>query len=98
MGKKLSIKLDIAGKIYPMNITEDEEEIVRKAGKSVTKIAKDYKLAFSGSNFNDRDILAMVALQCCTNYLKVVKDNELLAMETELKQINTDLEIYLDLI
>ena len=60
MKDKLSIKVSIAGRIYPVTIERSEEENVRKAVKAINEKVSDYEKNF---NIKDRqDLLAMASL------------------------------------
>ena len=60
MKDKLSIKVSIAGRIYPLTIERTEEENVRKAVKTINERVSDYEKNF---DIKDRqDLLAMSAL------------------------------------
>jgi len=57
----LSIKLQIAGRIYPLTIHAHEEENIRKAATLLNERVKKYEETFS---VKDRqDLLAMCALE-----------------------------------
>jgi cell division protein ZapA len=62
MAEPLKIKVTIAGRVYPINVkNENEEEGMRKAAKHindlVTKFEKNYAVS------DKQDVLAMCALQ-----------------------------------
>ena len=62
MAESLKIKVTIAGRVYPINVkNENEEEGMRKAAKHindlVTKFEKNYAVS------DKQDVLAMCALQ-----------------------------------
>lgn len=60
MKDKLSIKVSIAGRIYPVTIERSEEENVRKAVKAINEKVSDYEKKF---DIKDRqDLLAMASL------------------------------------
>ena len=60
MKDKLSIKVSIAGRIYPLTIERTEEENVRKAVKTINERVSDYEKNF---DIKDRqDLLAMTSL------------------------------------
>ena len=60
MKDKLSIKVSIAGRVYPLSIERTEEENVRKAVKSINEKVSEYEKGF---NIKDRqDLLAMGSL------------------------------------
>jgi cell division protein ZapA len=60
MKEQLSIKVSIAGRIYPLTIERTEEENVRKAVKAINEKVSDYERNF---NVKDKqDLLAMSSL------------------------------------
>jgi len=60
MKDKLSIKVSIAGRIYPLTIERNEEENVRKAVKAINERVSEYEKNF---DIKDRqDLLAMTSL------------------------------------
>ncbi len=60
MKEQLSIKVSIAGRIYPLTIDRNEEENVRKAVKNINEKVNDYEKNY---NIKDRqDLLAMSSL------------------------------------
>jgi cell division protein ZapA len=73
MKDKLSIKVSVAGRIYPLSIERDEEENVRKAVKLINEKVSEFEKAF---DIKDRqDLLAMAALNFVPLYLEA-KDSE----------------------
>ena len=59
------ITITIAGRNYPLNVPATEEETLRKVGKQIETMIKDFE-----ANFNVRDkqdALAMCALKLGTN-------------------------------
>jgi cell division protein ZapA len=68
MKDKLSIKVSVAGRIYPLAIERDEEENVRKAVKLINEKVSEFEKNF---DIKDRtDLLAMVALNYVPQYLE----------------------------
>ena len=57
----LSIKLNIANRIYPLSINRKDEASVRKAAKMIEDSIKEYEDNFSVRD--KQDLLAMTALQ-----------------------------------
>lgn len=65
---EISIKINIADRIYPLRIKVGEEEIVRKAAKLIGERLKEYQ-----ENYDVRDkldLLSMCALHYATNAIK----------------------------
>jgi len=58
---KLSIRINIAGRTYPLNIAREEEEAIRKVAKDIDDNIK--KLQESYAVKDKQDLLAMTALQ-----------------------------------
>lgn len=61
MNQPLSIKVTIAGRIYPMTVDADEEEKVRDAARRVDANLKELQENFAVKD--KQDLLAMTALQ-----------------------------------
>ena len=64
---ELSIKVSIAGRVYPLTVKREEEERVRKAAKEINDRIKDYEDNYSGRD--KQDLLAMCGLQFATQKL-----------------------------
>ena len=65
---ELSISLPIADRSYRLAIDKEHEELFRKAAKLIDKRIKDYSGSYA---YKDKqDLLAMVALEYATGYLK----------------------------
>lgn len=64
MEQKLSIKVNIANRIYPLKIDRHEEEGVRKAAKLINEKVKQFENDFAVKD--KQDLLAMCALQFAT--------------------------------
>jgi cell division protein ZapA len=58
---ELSIKVQIAGRTYPLTINRDEEEGIRKVAKQIDENIE--RLASSYAVKDKQDLLAMTALQ-----------------------------------
>jgi len=70
---KLSIKVTIANRVYPLSIDRTEEEGVRKAAAAVNDLVKEYENSYS---VKDRqDLLAMCALEFATRKLESELDD-----------------------
>lgn len=61
---KLSIKIVIAGRNYPLTINEGEEDVVRKAVDSINSSVKRLQESYAVKDM--QDLLAMTALQLAT--------------------------------
>lgn len=87
---EFSITISIVDRQYKLTIEKNEEEIVRKAAKSIEETIKSYSRLYA---FKDsQDLLAMVALQNTTSYLrsedrKADTDESLLSKLIEMNEI-----------
>ena len=93
MDDKLSIKINIGDKFYPLRIERDEEENIRKAAKTINDKLTQYRGKYSERDMVD--LLAMTALQYTKKYIENELNNDHAVLEEELKRINTDLEEYI---
>ncbi len=85
---ELSVNINIAGRIYPLEINVDEEEIVRAAGKLVNDKLQSYAEQFSLRD--NQDGLAMFAIEIATQYERLMAqlNNENKQIEIQLAQLN----------
>lgn len=60
MNSKLNIKLNIAGKSYPLSIEREKEEKYRRAEKEINELVTKFRSRFRAES---EDYLAMAALQ-----------------------------------
>ena len=94
MDEKLSIRINIGEKYYPLRIEREEEEIIRKAAKAINDKLNQYKGKYSERDMVD--LLAMTALQYTKKYYEKLADTDTDQINAEIKQINTDLEEYIN--
>ncbi|WP_434979065.1 cell division protein ZapA [Daejeonia sp. YH14] len=55
------ITINIAGRTYPLNVPADEEETLRKVGRQIEQMIKDFEASFDVKD--KQDALAMCALK-----------------------------------
>ncbi|MCB0762370.1 MAG: cell division protein ZapA [Flavobacteriales bacterium] len=60
----LSIKVSIAGRVYPLTIKREEEESVRKAARLIDESVRLFQQNYAVKD--KQDLLAMTALQLAT--------------------------------
>lgn len=82
------ITINIAGRNYPLNVPAAEEETLRKVGKQIDAMIKDFEQNFDVRD--KQDALAMCALKLGTNAEVAVLNNEknINATSDRLKQIS----------
>ena len=92
---KLSIKVNIGNRVYPLTIDREEEELIRKAAKRVNDNMKQLESTYSVSD--RQDLLAMTALFFSNKAIEVddkiedISDN----VSEKLNDIESDLNQYL---
>lgn len=59
------ITINIAGRTYPLNVPAAEEETLRRVGKQIENMIKDFEASFDVRD--KQDALAMCALKLGTN-------------------------------
>ena len=90
------IKLNIANRIYPLNVNPSQEELLRKATKQINNMIVEYEKKYAVKD--KQDSLAMCALQIISqskNFSKNEDDN-INEINHELININTLLSQCLD--
>lgn len=94
MSDQLSIKLNIAGRSYPLTIERHEEEAVRKAARNVNQNIQELQENYA---VNDKqDLLAMVALQFATQLTNATNEVANDAAREQLEALNNKLGSYLN--
>jgi cell division protein ZapA len=59
--QKISIKVSVAGRVYPLSVLSKEEEKIKQAAKTLNDRIKSYEENFSVKD--SQDLLAMCALE-----------------------------------
>ena len=86
------ITINIAGRNYPLNVPAAEEETLRKVGKQIETMIKDFEASFDVRD--KQDALAMCALKLGTNAEVYSLNNEINIKNTNerVSKINALLE------
>src|SRR6056297_3105500 len=91
--EKLSIKLNLADRYYPLKIERDDEERIRKAAKLINEKILQYKQRYSDKD--NQDFLAMAALQFVIRYLEIEEKSDEQPILEDLKELNQELAEYM---
>jgi len=90
MNSKISLKIIVAGRTYPLNVQEHE---VKKVEKAANDINKSIKLLQDNYAVKDmQDLLAMTALQLATKSSTNQQATDYSEVEESLKDLMNDLE------
>jgi cell division protein ZapA (FtsZ GTPase activity inhibitor) len=93
MEDKLSIKVNLVDRYYPLKIESKDEERIRKAAKLINERVMQYKQRYTDKD--TQDFLAMAALQFVIKNLEIEDQiNEQPFIES-LAEINNELEEFL---
>lgn len=95
MTDKLSIKIKIDGREYPLKVDRDDEEKYRKAAKIINDIILQYRQKYSSSN--TQDFLAMTAFQFVLKTIELEEKVDRSPLFDELKKLDEELSDYLSL-
>jgi cell division protein ZapA len=88
--EKLSIKLNLADRYYPLKIDARDEERIRRAGKLINDKILQYKKRYTDKD--NQDFLAMAALQFVIKYLETEDKADKEPILDDLKEINEELD------
>lgn len=93
MDEKLSIKVNVADRLYPLKIDSRDEEKIRKAAKTINDKVLQYKQKYTDKDV--QDFLAMAALQFVTKVLEYESEKDTSELEEGLKELDDELAEYL---
>lgn len=93
MDDKLSIRVNIVDRYYPLKIDRKDEEKIRKAGKIISDKVLQYKQKYADKDV--QDFLSMAALQYVTKLIEFEEKEEGTPLVSSIKELNEELEVYL---
>ena len=93
MEDKLSIKVNVADRYYPLKIDRKDEEKIRNAAKMINEKVLQYRQKYSDKDI--QDFLAMAALQFVTKVIEYDQKYDFSPLEENVKELNEELEEYL---
>ena len=90
MEEKLSIRVNIAERYYPLKIERDDEEKIRRAAKTINDKVFQYKTRYADKDI--QDFLAMAALQFVIRLIETEEKNEENTWIAKLQKLNEALD------
>ncbi len=93
---KLSIKVNIAERFYPLKVDKTDEEKIRKAAKEINDKIILYKKKYTDKD--DQDFLAMVALQFATKVVEKEMSADTSLLLGNLENLDRELGEYLEIV
>ncbi len=89
---KLSIRINLADRYYPLKIEAKDEERIRRAAKLINEKILQYRQRYVDKD--NQDFLAMAALQFVIKYLEIEENADNQPIMEDLKELNEELEAY----
>ncbi len=86
MDDKLTIRVNIVDRYYPLKIDRKDEEKIRKAAKKINDTVIQYQKLYG--NKDGQDFLAMVALQFVTRLVEAEEHHEIHPVIEEVRQFD----------
>ena len=93
MEDKLSIKVNVADRYYPLKIDRNDEEKIRKAAKMINDKVIQYRQKYTDKD--TQDFLAMAALQFVTKVIEYDQKFFFSPLEDNIKELSEELDEYL---
>jgi len=94
MDNKLSIKVNVADRTYPLNIDRKQEEVIRKAAKMINEKVMQYKQRYKDKD--TQDFLVMASLQYVIKVIELENKTDVAPVYNELKAMERELSEFLE--
>jgi cell division protein ZapA len=94
MEEKLSIRVNIADRYYPLKIEKEDEEKIRKAAKLINDKVFQYKTKYADKDI--QDFLAMAALQFVIRLIEMEDKQEATSLILKLQKLNDELDEFVN--
>ena len=93
MDDKLSIKVNLAERFYPLKIDRKDEEKIRRAAKIINEKVLQYKQRYKDKD--TQDFLAMAALQFVIKMVESEQTTDVVPFMENIKDLEEELAMYL---
>ncbi|MFO7940077.1 MAG: cell division protein ZapA [Bacteroidales bacterium] len=94
MDDKLSIKVNVADRYYPLKIERSDEEKIRKAARLINEKVLQYKQRYTDKDI--QDFLAMAALQYVIKVIEHEQSQDEDDLTDALKRMDEAVDEYLE--
>ncbi|MGE5349820.1 MAG: cell division protein ZapA [Actinomycetota bacterium] len=85
MDDKLSIRVNVADRYYPLKVESENEERIRKAARLINEKVLQYKQRYVDKD--TQDFLAMAALQYVIRLIEIEEKEDDMTLEEGLKEL-----------
>ena len=93
MDDKLSIRVNVAERFYPLKISRDDEEKIRKAARMINEKVLQYKQRYTDKDL--QDFLAMASLQFVIKLIECEEKTDVAPIWEQLKDLEQELGEYI---
>jgi len=93
MDDKLSIRVNVADRYYPLKVESDNEERIRKAARLINEKVLQYKQRYVDKDI--QDFLAMAALQYVIRLIEIEEKEEDSSLEEGLRELTGKINLCL---
>jgi cell division protein ZapA len=93
MDEKLSIRVNLAERYYPLKIDRGDEEKIRRAARMINEKVLQYKQKYADKD--TQDFMAMAALQFVIKIIENEEGNNVYPFEEKVSEVADELKNYL---
>ncbi len=93
MDDKLSIRVNVAERFYPLKISRADEEKIRKAARLINEKVLQYKQKYTDKDL--QDFLAMAALQFVIRLIESEEKTDVSPLWEQLRELEQELGEYI---
>ena len=93
MDDKLSIKVNLAERYYPLKIDRGDEEKIRRAARMINEKVLQYKQKYADKD--TQDFMAMAALQFVIKIIENEEGKDVVPFEEKVNEVVTEIKNYL---
>ncbi len=93
MEEKLSIRVNVADRYYPLKIDRKDEETIRRAARLINDKVLQYKKKYIDKDI--QDFLAMAALQFVTRIINLEENQDSSGLVGEVDELVKELDEYI---
>ena len=94
MDERLSIRVNVADRYYPLKIERKDEEKIRRAARMINEKVLQYKQRYTDKDV--QDFLAMAALQFVIKVIESEKNDDISPVFDGVKEIISELNEYIN--
>ena len=94
MDERLSIRVNVADRYYPLKIERKDEEKIRRAARKINEKVLQYKQRYTDKDV--QDFLAMAALQFVIKVIESEKNDDISPVFDGVKEIISELNEYIN--